>query len=186
MENHLTIEKAKEIFRKYNSEPFHIVHSDTVGKVMGYFAKEYNEDVEYWTVVGILHDIDFGMYPQEHCKKCFELLQAEGVEEKLIRSIASHGYGQCSDIEPSEHMEKILFAVDELTGLIGAAALMRPSKSVSDMELKSLKKKFKDKSFAAGCDRAVISKGAEYLNWPIEDLLLKTLEAMKAVEKTNI
>ncbi len=186
MKDILSVDRAKEIFRKYNSEPFHLLHSDTVGKVMGYFAKEYNEDVEYWTIVGILHDVDFGMYPQEHCKKCFELLRNEGIDEGLIRSIASHGYGQCSDVEPAELMEKILFAVDELTGLIGAAALMRPSKSVSDMELKSLKKKFKDKSFAAGCDRAVILKGAEHLSFTIDELLGKTLDAMKAVENTEL
>ncbi len=179
----VNINEAREIFAKYNKEPFHLKHSETVGDVLGYFAKEYGEDVEYWTAIGILHDVDFGMYPEDHCKKCFELLQNEGVDEDMIRSIASHGYGLCSDIEPVSQMEKILFAVDELTGLIGAAALMRPSKSVSDMELKSLKKKFKDKSFAAGCDRTVILKGAENLGFTIEELLTKTLDAMKATEK---
>ncbi len=182
MSNNLTQDEARKIFLKYNTEPFHILHSETVGKVMGYFAKEYNEDVEYWSVIGILHDVDFGMYPNEHCKKCFELLKNENVSEEIIRSIASHGFGICSDIEPTHQMEKILFAVDELTGLIGAAALMRPSKSVSDMELKSLKKKFKDKSFAAGCSRDIIRQGAENLGWPIEDLLSKTLQAMKETE----
>ncbi len=182
MRERLTINEAKEIFLKYNKEPFHIQHSETVGKVMGYFAKQNGEDEEYWTVIGILHDIDFGMYPDEHCKKCFEILEKENVSEEISKSIASHAYGICSDIEPTHQMEKILFAVDELTGLIGAAALMRPSKSVSDMELKSLKKKFKDKKFAAGCDREVIQKGAENLGFTLDELLEKTLDAMKAVE----
>ncbi len=181
MEKNLTNERAREIFAKYNTEPFHITHSETVGSVMGVFAKEFGEDVEYWSSVGILHDIDFGMYPEEHCKKCFELLSEEGVDDETIRSIASHGFGLCSDIEPTHIMEKVLFAVDELTGLIGAAALMRPSKSVSDMELKSVKKKFSDKRFAAGCDRDVIRKGAEMLGWELEELLCKTLDAMKAI-----
>ncbi len=182
MGNTITPQQAGEIFAKYNTEPFHLVHSETVGKVMGYFANEYAEDVDYWTVVGILHDIDFGMYPEQHCKKCYEILRDEGVDEDIITSVASHGFGICSDVEPTKQMEKILFAVDELTGLIGAAALMRPSKSVSDMELKSLKKKFKDKRFAAGCDRDIIQKGAEYLGWELEELLSKTLDAMKATE----
>ncbi len=179
----LTVEKAREIFKKHNDEPFHTVHSETVGRVMGYFAAENGEDVEYWTSVGILHDVDFGRYPDQHCKKCFELLEAEGVEEETIRTIASHAYGICSDIEPVKQMEKILFAVDELTGLIGAAALMRPSKSVSDMDLKSVKKKFKTKAFAAGCDRDTIQKGADNLGWPLDELLQKTLDAMKATEQ---
>ncbi len=178
----VTPTEAREIFSKYNTEPFHIQHSDTVGKVMGFFANEYNEDVEYWTTIGILHDIDFGMYPEEHCKKCFEIMRNEDIDEGMIRSVASHAFGICSDIEPVHQMEKILFAIDELTGLIGAAALMRPSKSVSDMELKSLKKKFKDKKFAAGCDRDTIQKGAENLGWTLDELLEKTLEAMKATE----
>ncbi len=182
MRKEISIEQAREIFLKYNNEPFHIKHSETVGQVMGYFAKEFDEDINYWTVIGILHDVDFGMYPEEHCKKCFEILEKEDVHEDIIRSIASHAYGICSDIEPTHQMEKVLFAVDELTGLIGAAALMRPSKSVSDMELKSLKKKFKDKSFASGCDRLTIQKGAENLNWTLEELLQKTLDAMKATE----
>ncbi len=185
MENKLTKQEARSIFLKYNKEPFHIKHSETVGSVMGYFAKEHGEDEEYWSVVGILHDVDFGMYPQEHCKKCYELLKNENVSEQMIHSIASHGYGLCSDVEPTHVMEKILFATDELTGLIGAAALMRPSKSVADMELKSVKKKFKDKAFAAGCDREVIKRGAEYLGWPVEELLQKTLEAMKATESKD-
>ncbi len=178
----LSVEQAREIFKKYNKEPFHFQHSETVGKVMGYFAKEYNEDVEYWTAIGILHDVDFGMYPQEHCKKCYDILRAENIDDDIINSIASHAYGICSDVEPTKQMEKILFAIDELTGLIGAAALMRPSKSVEDMELKSLKKKFKDKKFAAGCDRETIRKGAENLGWELDELLSKTLVAMQATE----
>ncbi len=185
MRKNITINEAREIFAKYNTEPFHVKHSNTVGNVMGYFAKEYGEDEQYWTVVGILHDVDFGMYPEEHCKKCYELLKNEDVHEDIINSIASHAYGICSDIKPTHQMEKILFAVDELTGLIGAGALMRPSKSVSDMELKSLKKKFKDKSFAAGCDRSVILKGAEELGWSSDEILTKTLDAMKAVENCD-
>ncbi len=177
-----TPQQAREIFAKHNTEPFHTLHSNTVGAVMGYFAGEYGEDVDYWTSIGILHDVDFGKYPDEHCKKCFELLSQEDIDEKFIRSLASHGYGICSDIEPEVFMEKVLFATDELTGLIGAAALMRPSKSVSDMELKSLKKKFKDKRFAAGCDRDTIAKGAQNLGWSLDELLERTLTAMKAVE----
>ncbi len=178
----LTENRAREIFSKYNEEPFHIMHSETVGKVMGYFAKEHGEDVEYWTAVGILHDVDFGKYPEEHCKKCYEILRNEGIDDDTINSIASHGYEICSEVEPLHIMEKTLYAVDELTGLIGAAALMRPSKSVSDMELKSLKKKFKDKRFAAGCDRSVIEKGAERLGLSLDELLEKTLTAMKITE----
>ncbi len=178
----VTPSEAKEIFLKYNTDTFHIQHSETVGKVMGYFANEYGEDVEYWTAIGILHDIDFGMYPEEHCKKCFEIMRNEGIDEGMIKSVASHAFGICSDVEPVHKMEKILFAIDELTGLIGAAALMRPSKSVSDMELKSLKKKFKDKRFAAGCDREIIQKGAENLGFELDELLEKTLDAMKATE----
>ncbi len=182
MKKSVSIKEAKKIFKKHNTEPFHFQHSETVGKVMGYFAKEAGEDVEHWTAIGILHDVDYGKYPDEHCKKCYDLLRAEDIDDEFINTIASHAFGMCSDIEPKLYMEKVLFAVDELTGLIGAAALMRPSKSVSDMELKSVKKKFKDKAFAAGCDRSVITKGAELLEIPIEELLEKTLQAMKATE----
>ena len=153
---------------------------------MRYFAKKlgYADEEEFWGIVGLLHDIDFEMWPEEHCKKAPELLREAGVDEDMIHAIVSHGYGLCVDVAPEKEMEKVLFACDELTGLIGAAALMRPSKSVQDMELKSLKKKFKDKHFAAGCDREVIKKGAEMLGWELDELLGETLEAMKTCEET--
>jgi len=178
----LTREEALELLAKYNSEPFHLEHGETVGKTMKWFANElgYGDEADYWEVVGILHDIDFEKWPEEHCVKAPELLREAGVEEDVIRAVCSHGYGLCCDIKPEREMEKVLFACDELTGLIGAAALMRPSKSCSDMELKSLKKKFKDKRFAAGVDREVIIQGAEMLGWELDDLLQKTLDAMKS------
>ena len=152
---------------------------------MRYFANKlgYADEEEYWGIVGLLHDIDFEMWPEEHCIKAPELLREAGVEEDMIHAICSHGYGECCDVEPTREMEKVLFACDELTGLIGAAALMRPSKSCQDMELKSLKKKFKDKHFAAGCDREVIKRGAEMLGWELDELLNETLEAMKLCEE---
>lgn len=177
--------EALEILKKYNKEEFHIRHALTVEGVMKYFAKELNEDIEYWGNIGMLHDIDFEMYPDEHCKKCIEILKENNIEEKMINSICSHGYGICSEVEPKHVMEKILFATDELTGLIWAAAKMRPSKSVQDMEVSSIKKKFKDKKFAAGCSRDTIKKGAENLGWELDTLLEKTLEAMK-VDEENI
>lgn len=176
-------EKALEILKKYNKEEFHIRHALTVEGVMRYFAKEQGEDVDYWGNIGLLHDVDFEMYPEEHCKKCVELLKAEGVSDEIITSICSHGYESCSDVEPSHIMEKILYAIDELTGLIWACAKMRPSKSVSDMEVLSLKKKFKDKKFAAGCSRDVITKGAERLGWSLEELFEKTILAMREDEE---
>ena len=159
----LTRQQALELLRKYNKEPFHILHGLTVEGVMRWFAREqgYREEEEYWGETGLLHDIDFELYPEQHCKKAPELLKKAGVSDDMIDSICSHGYGLCSDVEPKHQMEKILFATDELTGLIGAAAKMRPSKSVMDMEVSSLKKKFKDKRFAAGCSRDVIKNGAE-------------------------
>lgn len=175
-------EGAFALLKQYNKEEFHITHALTVEGVMRYFAKEMNEDVEFWGMVGLLHDIDFEMYPEEHCKKCIEILKENQVEESMIHAICSHGYGICSDVKPEHIMEKILFAVDELTGLIWAAAKMRPSKSTKDMELASLKKKFKDKKFAAGCSRDIIKQGAENLGWELDTLLEKTLEAMKAIE----
>jgi len=178
-------EEAYKLLKKYNKEEFHIRHALTVEGVMKYFARELNEDVEYWGIVGLLHDIDFEMYPEEHCKKCVEILKENNVEENLIHSICSHGYGICSEVEPKHIMEKILFATDELTGLIWAAAKMRPSKSVQDMEASSVKKKFKDKKFAAGCSRETIKKGAEMLGWELEILFEKTIEAMK-VDEENI
>lgn len=175
-------EEAFEILKKYNKDEFHIRHALTVEGVMRYFAKELNEDVEYWGNVGLLHDVDFELYPEEHCKKCIELLRENNVDESIIHSICSHGYGLCSDVKPEHIMEKVLFATDELTGLIWAAAKMRPSKSIMDMELSSLKKKFKDKKFAAGCSRDVIIKGAEQLGWDLDTLLEKTILAMREDE----
>ena len=173
-------EQAELIVKKYNKEPFHIQHAETVSKVLGEFAKQYDPDrVEYWKTVGMLHDVDFELYPDQHCKKCVEILNDEGVDENIIRSVTSHGYGICSDVEPVDYMEKVLFAVDELTGLIGAAALMRPT-GMSDIEAKSVMKKFKDKKFAAGCSRDVISKGAEMLQMDLKDLMQKTIDAMNA------
>lgn len=177
--------KALEILKKYNKDGFHIRHALTVEGVMRYFAKELGEDEEYWGNIGLLHDIDYELYPEEHCKKCIELLKENDVDDEIINSICSHGYGICSDVEPKHIMEKVLFATDELTGLIWAAAKMRPSKSVQDMELSSLKKKFKDKRFAAGCSREVIITGAERLGWELDELLEKTLTAMK-VDEANI
>lgn len=175
-------EEAFEILKKYNKDEFHIRHALTVEGVMRYFAKELNEDVEYWGNVGLLHDVEFELYPEEHCKKCIELLRENNVDESIIHSICSHGYGLCTDVKPEHIMEKVLFATDELTGLIWAAAKMRPSKSVMDMELSSLKKKFKDKKFAAGCSRDVIIKGAEQLGWDLDTLLEKTILAMREDE----
>lgn len=175
-------EKALEILKKYNKEEFHIRHALTVEGVMKYFAKLQGEDEEYWGNVGLLHDVDFELYPEEHCKKCIELLKND-VPEQIINSICSHGYGICSDIKPDHIMEKILFATDELTGLIWATAKMRPSKSVQDMEVSSVKKKFKDKKFAAGCSREIISQGAKMLGWELDELFEKTIEAMKENEE---
>lgn len=176
--------EAWRLLTKYNKDPFHLRHAITLELVMKYFSNElgYCDDSDYWAIVGLLHDLDFELYPNEHCVKSQEIMRLEGVDEKIIRSTASHGYGICVDIKPEHEMEKVLFAVDELTGLIGACALMRPSKSVSDMELKSLKKKFKQPSFAAGCSRDVIKQGAELLGWPTDELLDRTLKAMKATE----
>ena len=184
MGNCITREAALELLRKYNKEEFHLLHALTVEGVMRWYANDlgYGDEADYWAAIGLLHDIDFELYPDEHCKKAPELLAEGGVDEAVIRSLCSHGYGLCSDIKPEHLMEKVLFASDELTGLIGAAALMRPSKSVQDMELKSLKKKYKDKKFAAGCSREVIAQGAEMLGWELDTLLEKTLEAMRSCE----
>lgn len=184
MNNTINHDEALALLKKYNKEPFHIHHGLTVEGVMKWFANEngYGDDAEYWGIVGLLHDIDFEMFPDEHCTKAPKLLREAGVGEDIIHAVCSHGYGLTVDIKPEHEMEKILFAVDELTGLIGAAALMRPSKSVADMELKSLKKKFKDKKFAAGCSREVITQGAEILGIELDELLDKTLSAMKDCE----
>lgn len=186
MESGITRQEALELLKKYNKEPFHIQHGLTVEGVMRYFARETGngEDEEYWGIVGLLHDIDFELYPEQHCVKAPELLREAGVSEDMIYSICSHGYGICCDLEPKHLMEKILFACDELTGLIGAAARMRPSKSVMDMELSSLKKKYKDKKFAAGCSREVIRTGAERLGWELDKLLGDTILAMRSCEES--
>ena len=175
-------DEAYSLLCEYNKEPFHIHHAETVEGVMRWFANQlgYGEDADFWATVGLLHDLDFEMYPEQHCTKCVEIMCDKGLDEKLIHAVASHGWGICSDVEPTHQMEKVLYATDELTGLIGAAALMRPSKSVQDMEPKSVKKKFKDKKFAAGCSRDVITKGAEMLGWELDELIAKTLEAMQS------
>lgn len=175
-----TVEQAKELIMKYNKEPFHLQHAETVSKVMGELAKEYDpENVEFWAAVGMLHDIDFELYPDEHCVKAREMLRELDIDERVIHAVISHGYGICIDVEPELFMEKVLFAADELTGLIGAAALMRPT-GISDMESKSVKKKFKDKKFAAGCSREVILRGAQMCGWELDTLIAKTLDAMRA------
>ncbi len=173
-------EQAKELVMRYNKDPFHIQHAETVSKVMGELAKEFDPDrVDFWAAVGMLHDIDFELYPEQHCVKANEMLHELDIDEEMIHAVVSHGYGICADVEPTEFMEKVLFATDELTGLIGAAALMRPT-GISDMEVKSIKKKFKDKKFAAGCSRDVITTGAQMLGWELDTLFQKTLDAMRA------
>ena len=175
-----TVEQARELVMRYNKEPFHLQHAETVSKVMGEIAKRYDPDNEqFWAAVGMLHDIDFELWPEQHCVKANELLHELDVDEDVIHAVVSHGYGICSDVEPVKYMEKMLFAVDELTGLIGAAALMRPT-GISDMEPKSVVKKFKDKKFAAGCSRDVIRKGAEMLGMELNELIALTLDAMRA------
>ncbi len=186
MEEHISREAAIELLKKYNKDPFHLQHAYTVEGVMRWYAVElgYGEDVDFWGLVGLLHDIDFEEYPEQHCIKAPELLREGGVGEQMIHAICSHAYGLSTDIAPEHEMEKVLFAADELTGLIWATALMRPSKSCQDMELKSLKKKYKNKAFAAGCSREVIERGAEQLGWELEVLQQRTLDAMKAVEES--
>ena len=180
----MTRQQAWDLLRQYNKGEFLLRHAITLEHVMGWYAQElgYGAEKDHWSIVGLLHDLDYEMWPEEHCVKSQELMRQAGVEEAIIRSTASHGWGQCVDIKPEHEMEKVLFAVDELTGLIGAAALMRPSKSTKDMELKSLKKKFKDKRFAAGCSRDVIVSGAELLGWDLDKLLDLTLKAMQSEE----
>ena len=178
----LTRKQALNLLQKYNHESFHILHALTVEGVMRWFAAEEGFDSEFWGLCGLLHDVDFELYPDQHCQKAPELLAEVNASEEMVHAICSHGYGLCSDVEPEHKMEKILFAVDELTGLIGAAARMRPSKSVCDMEVSSLKKKFKDKKFAAGCSRDVIRQGAERLGWTLEETMEKTILAMRSCE----
>ena len=184
MKTAITRQQALALLQKYNQEPFHILHALTVEGVIRWYAQElgYSEEVDFWGLCGLLHDVDFEKYPDQHCQKAPELLAEIGAEPELVHAICSHGYGLCSDVEPTHQMEKVLFAVDELTGLIGAAARMRPSKSVMDMELSSLKKKFKDKKFAAGCSRDVIKDGADRLGWTLDEVLEKTILAMRSCE----
>ena len=182
MRTQITRAQALALLQKYNREPFHIFHGLTVEGTMRYFAREMGEDEDFWGLVGLLHDVDFEKYPEQHCLKAPELLSEIGAEPEFIHAVCSHGYGICCDVEPTLPMERVLFAADELTGLIGAAARMRPSKSVMDMEVASLKKKFKDKKFAAGCSRDVIIQGAERLGWTLEELMEKTILAMRSCE----
>ena len=183
MNANITREDAFTLLKQYNKEPFHIQRALTVEGVMRWFAKEAGEDEEFWGIVGLLHDIDFEQYPEQHCIKAPELLREAGVSEEVIRAVCSHGYELTVDIKPEHEMEKTLYAVDELTGLIWAAALMRPSKSVQDIEVKSVKKKYKSKNFAAGCSREVIEKGAEMMGISLDELIGKTIQAMKSCEE---
>ncbi len=175
-----TVEQARALVGRFNKDAFHLQHAETVSKVMGELAKEFDpERVEFWAAVGMLHDIDFELYPEQHCVKANEMLHELDIDESVIHAVISHGYGICIDVEPELFMEKVLYATDELTGLIGAVALMRPN-GISDMEVKSIKKKFKDKKFAAGCSRDVITRGAEMCGWDLDTLFQKTLDAMRA------
>ena len=182
----MTREEAWELLTEYNQDEFHLLHAQTVENTMRYFARElgFADEEDFWGIVGLLHDLDFEKYPEEHCIKSQEIMKERGIDEKIIYATASHGYAITVDIKPEHEMEKVLFAADELTGLIWAAALMRPSKSTKDMELKSLKKKYKSKGFAAGCSREVIERGAQQLGWDLEKLLTMTLQAMAASEDT--
>ena len=182
----ITRQQALSLLQKYNQEPFHILHALTVEGVIRWYARElgYGEEVDFWGLCGLLHDVDFEKYPEEHCRKAPALLAEIHAESEMVHAICSHGFGLCCDVEPQHQMEKVLFAVDELTGLIGAAARMRPSKSVMDMELGSLKKKFKDKKFAAGCSRDVIKDGADRLGWSLDEVLEKTILAMRSCEES--
>ena len=184
MNTAITRPQALALLQKYNQEPFHLLHALTVEGVMRWYAQElgFKAEADFWGLVGLLHDVDFEKYPEQHCQKAPELLAEIDAEPVLVHAVCSHGFGLCSDVEPTHQMEKVLFAVDELTGLIGAAARMRPSKSVMDMELSSLKKKFKDKKFAAGCSREVIQEGAARLGWSLDETLEKTILAMRSCE----
>ena len=186
MNTTITRNDALSLLTKYNKEPFHLFHAFTVEGVMKWFAQEmgYGDETDYWSLAGLLHDVDFECFPEEHCQKAPELLAEINAGEDLTHSICSHGYGICCDVEPAHVMEKVLFATDELTGLIGAAVRMRPSRSVMDLEVSSLKKKFKDKKFAAGCSRDIIRQGADMLGWELDELFAKTIEAMKSCEES--
>lgn len=177
----ITREEAWKLLTQYNKEEFHLEHAMIVDKVMRYFAKElgYAPEEEFWGIVGLLHDLDFEQYPTEHCLKSQEIMTERNIDPNIIHATASHGYGITVDVKPEHQMEKVLFAVDELTGLIGAVALMRPSKSVEDLEVKSVKKKFKTPKFAAGCSREIIQQGADMLDWSLDELIQKTILAMR-------
>ena len=182
-----TPQQAWDLMAEYNEGEFHRKHARIVGDVMRWYAEHlgYGEEADFWEAVGILHDLDFEQYPEQHCIKEQEILRERGIDESIVHATASHGYAITVDIQPEHEMEKVLYAADELTGLIGAAALMRPSKSVQDMEVKSVRKKYKDKKFAAGCSREVIQRGADMLGWELSDLISQTLEAMKATERAE-
>ena len=183
----LTYQEALDLLKEYNQGEFHLKHAYIVSDVMGWFADQlgYGEEKDFWSVVGLLHDLDFEQYPDQHCIKSQEIMRERGLDERLIHATASHGYGITVDIQPEHQMEKVLFATDELTGLIGAVALMRPSKSVDDLEVKSVKKKYKDKKFAAGCSREVIQRGADMLGWTLEELIDQTIQAMRASDHAD-
>ena len=178
----ITREQAWALLLKYNHEPFHIQHALTVEGVLRWYAEKlgYGDEADFWGIVGLLHDVDFELYPEQHCIKGQELMRNEGLDESIIRATASHGYAITVDIEPQHLMEKVLYATDELTGLIGAVAIMRPSRSVDDLELKSVKKKYKSANFAAGCSREVIQRGADMLGWSLDELISRTILAMRA------
>jgi predicted hydrolase (HD superfamily) len=180
----MTREEAWELLTEYNQDAFHLEHAQIVEQTMKYFANKlgYGEEAEFWGIVGLLHDLDFEQYPQEHCIKSQEIMRERGIDERIIHATASHGYAITVDIQPEHEMEKVLYAVDELTGLIGAVVVMRPSKSVQDLELKSVKKKYKSKNFAAGCSREVIERGAEMLGWELDDLICQTIEALRTFQ----
>ena len=184
----LTRNEAWELLNEYNKDAFHLKHAQIVEGVMKYFAKElgYGNEEEFWGIVGLLHDLDFEQFPEQHCIKEQEIMRERGIDERIIHAVASHGFELTVDIKPEHEMEKVLYAVDELTGLIGAAALMRPSKSVQDIELKSVKKKYKSKGFAAGCSREVIERGAQMLGWSLDDLISKTILAMRTVPVSDM
>lgn len=183
----LTYQEALDLLKEYNQGEFHLKHAYIVSDVMGWFADQlgYGAEKDFWSVVGLLHDLDFEQYPDQHCIKSQEIMRERGLDERLIHATASHGYGITVDIQPEHQMEKVLFATDELTGLIGAVAIMRPSKSVSDLEVKSVKKKYKDKKFAAGCSREVIQRGADMLGWTLEELIDQTIQAMRASDHAD-
>ena len=180
----MTREEAWELLTEYNQDEFHLLHAQAVENTMRYFARElgFADEEDFWGIVGLLHDLDFEKYPEEHCIKSQDIMKERGIDEKIIHATASHGYAITVDIKPEHEMEKILYAVDELTGLIGAIVLMRPSKSVQDLTLKSVKKKYKSKNFAAGCSREVIERGADMLGWTLEDLIQRTIDALKTFQ----